>query len=148
MIKIVGVDPGISTGLVVYDYCEQSGRLHLLHNSTIKDRTLKQVANLIYDFSHNCHYFVLEDFIIRKGLAVGLAQNDPRGFTLRLIGALEVLIEPEILNLQLPHAQSKDVKRITKELGYSIENSDSHQRSANAHVVYFILHNGWELNKK
>ena len=133
MYKILGIDPGATTGIAMVGINEK--RPSILHVEETKDVTLQSIIKLFEE----CDIVVCEDFLVRPGKAESGAFNWSSMGTLRIIGAASaisgMLGKPFVL-------QQPSIKPV----GYGFSNQKyvpkkkgMHIQDATAHAVYYAV---------
>ena len=118
MRKIMGIDPGLTTGLCLY-----SGTGQFIDGREAK--SAMEVANYILE--HMPDLIVMEDYIVSPRPS---RPKEP----LKIIGVVEFLCEENVIKLKMqsPSVLSRMIKRISTV-------PSPHIRSACAHVLYYLV---------
>ncbi|MEM4406001.1 MAG: hypothetical protein QXS68_03055 [Candidatus Methanomethylicaceae archaeon] len=135
------LDPGVTTGFVV-----MRGVLDLDEKDIVYD--VLERAELLWPESAlrplqvDADFWVVEDFILRSEKAKGVSARDPLLITVRIIGALQIMLPPEKLVLQRNVDKAVCPDENLKKL--KLWDSSPHIRDAIRHGVIFL--NKWMIN--
>ncbi len=134
---VCGIDPGVNTGLaVVRVSTDEFGRVTFV---LLEQAELLWPESVYRILKVPADFYVLEDFILRAEQARGVAANDPRLTTVRVIGALQISLPREKLFFQRNVDKPACSDEYLRELG--LYSSSPHIRDALRHVVIFVLRN-------
>lgn len=136
MIKILGLDPGHSTGYCVLQIDNKIPKL--IRTGTCKDQTLQELEDCFKEVD----YIVCEDFLINKAKAEQGAFNNSRLQTVQVIGAIQLLARLNHREVVLQQNNIKPMGYGYAKLPYKKGAKGVHVFDAVAHAFYFAVKKG------
>lgn len=135
-VKILGIDPGKTTGLAMIEIKEKVPRPIFLDSS--KDETLVDQERLFSE----ADVIVCEDWKTRPGIAMTGGFNQDRMPATRVIGAAQTLARLKGKQFVLQPASIKPVGYGWSNQKYQAGKKGLHTQDALAHAVYYAVNAG------
>ena len=134
MIKILGIDPGKSTG---YSLIEVVGRIIKPTGKTgiLENESVTELQPLIREAT----YIICEDFLVRPEIARKGRFDYNNMVAPRVIGKIEMLCELEGKLVVKQPASLKPVAYGFANLPYKKGKANQHWKDAHAHACYFAV---------
>lgn len=144
MIKILGIDPGISTGLAMIHVDDKKMRLE---NAKVSE---DQTAMDYYDWIKEADIVVVEDFLVRPKKAQQGAFDNSRMITVKIIGAISTLARINGKEIVLQPSSIKPIGYGFAKMKYfpGKRAEHIHTTDAAAHVAYYAVRQNLALPGK
>ena len=148
--KIIGIDPGENTGLVVFD----TNKEEIIHHCTLKPKELFWLFQHLEEFDYHgaeqnfkdckIHKVIIEEFRVYPWANLNFKELP----VVKIIGVLEYLIPKEYLLFQKPSNKLFFKNPKMKRIGYDIKDFTDHEKDALKHILFYyhlVKHNTAKL---